>query len=415
MTGKYHFVGVGGSGMMPLAMLLAGGATVTGSDRSFDRDAGDARIAPLRQAGVELRPQTAGAPSGATVVVSTAVEPDNPDLVGAAVIRHRSEILSDIIRSHPGRSIMIAGSSGKTTTTAMTAWILFRCGLDPLVYDGAGIPELAPQGARRGAGPAVLEVDESDGSIARFTPDIAVVTSVTEDHKPLEEIRALFHDFIGKARAVVLSEQAANVLAVGRGDVRIVPALAEAATPVLGDFNRINEGLAVVAAEQLGVARAAALEALRDFPGVDRRMQFVLRKEGRAVIDDFAHNPEKIAASLLAAKSLGRPLFVIFQPHGYGPTKFHAAAWGRAFASGLSSADRLRLLPIFDAGGSADRSISSALVLETAAGIDAAVRDRAAAQAEAAAFLSAGPATVLVLGARDPSLPQLARAIARIG
>lgn len=397
---------------MPLALLLAAsGRMVSGADRAFDRDPADARVRILAQSGIAIRDQEDASPPGARVVVSTAIEPGHPALREAASVVHRSEALVSLLESCPIDSrIGVAGSSGKTTTTAMIAWILHSHGLDPLVYVGGEVPGLAPYGSRWGRGPAVVEVDESDGSIERFAVGVGIVTSVSEDHKPLPEIERLFRGFLQRAHRPVVVPGAAHVAPDGTMPVR---PLARAASPLIGEFNRMNEAVAVAAAACVGVAEHEALEALADFPGVNRRLQFLARNPV-TVIDDFAHNPEKIAASLEALRSLGRPLAVIFQPHGYGPTRMHAAAFGAAFSSGLSPRDRLLLLPIHDAGGTADRTIRSEVILDHVSGIEAvACRDRDEAAGICREFAgSPDPVALVVMGARDPSLATFARGLA---
>jgi UDP-N-acetylmuramate--alanine ligase len=415
---SYHLVGVGGSGMMPLALLLAArGFRVSGSDRSFDRDAFDPRRVVLEAAGVSLFAQSGGGGRGAVVVVSTAIEPDNPDLAGALAVRHRSEILSALVAESASTAnhaeiILVAGSSGKTTTTAMIGWILQSLGRDPFVYVGGQVPGLASWGSRIGSGPMVVEVDESDGSIDRFAPEIAVVTSVSEDHKPLPEIEALFTRFLAKASRVVISGAALPLASraglEGEEKLRVVEPGA-ARSPLPGAFNRLNEAIAIATAVSAGADEDSATRALANFTGVARRLETVYRDDRRVVLDDFAHNPEKIAASLEAVHELGRPVIAIFQPHGYGPLRMHRDALARAFSEGLGERDKLILLPVFDAGGTADRSIRSedlaALLPEDRVEV---APDRASV-ALRVCELAADSGTVVVMGARDATLPGFAR------
>lgn len=406
--------------MMPLALLMArfggGRARVSGSDRAFDRDPVDERRAALERGGVTIHPQQGGHAAGAIAIVSTAIESSNPDLAGVVEVRHRSEVLRDLIAdaAAEGRpKVLVGGSSGKTTTTAMTAWILQACGRDPLTYVGGAVAGLAPYGARWGSGPIVVEMDESDGSIERFTPDVAVVTSVSEDHKPLAEIEALLRRFIAKGSSVVIAKQAAYLSGAREGSPFVVASAHEAAmSRIPGAFNRINEALAVEAAVRVGVSRDAASRALADFPGVGRRLEIVMDRDDRRVIDDFAHNPEKIAASIAAVKEWGRPVMAIYQPHGYGPLRMQKDALGRLFSTALDGRDAVILLPVYDAGGTADRSIRSEDLLALIAGPQAAAAGRAEAIDRAAHFLRE-PGTVVVMGARDPSLATFARMIVR--
>jgi UDP-N-acetylmuramate--alanine ligase len=403
----YHLLGIGGSGMMPLALLLAArGDRVSGADRSFDRDPSDPRIARLADAGVTLLPESAPPPEESRLVVSSAIE----GVSGVAL--HRSEALRDLL-DRPGQPrILVAGSSGKTTTTAMIAWILAQCRRDPLVYVGGGVAGLAEDGARWGMGPAVAEIDESDGSIERFTADIATVTSVSEDHKPLAEIETLFRGFLKRSRSAVVS--AAAGAALGRaedGTTRLVSPLAVPASAMPGEFNRLNEALAVAAAGMIGISRDEAIEALKSFPGVHRRLEIIHRDADRILFDDFAHNPEKLAASLAALKSFARPTLVIFQPHGYGPTRQHAEAFGRIFSERLDAGDRVVLLPIHDAGGTADRSITSETIARRIVGVAVTMAANREEAIEAVRPALDQPTVIAVMGARDPSLPGFARQI----
>lgn len=418
--------------MMPLAILMsAEGAAVSGCDRSFDRDPVDERIDPLRSAGVTITPETHIPSDGTVIVLSTAIESTHPALARGNPRMHRSEVLAAMVASGRGYgrlALLVGGSSGKTSTSAMIAWILHECGRDPWAYVGAGIAggagiseqtgaggasDFCKWGARAGSGPIVVEVDESDGSIARFTPDLAVITSVSHDHKSLDEIRALLTDFVRKAGGALLSEQASNQIKEARSEV--VPKAPEPWSPLIGDFNRINESLAIAAVARAGVPHHEALAALRTFPGVKRRLEVVASSGDRYVIDDYAHNPEKIAAALSAVRSfLPKPFrcLLIFQPHGFQPTQIHKEAWARVFSEFLTPPSKLMLLPIYYAGGTVDRSISSEEVRSLTRGVDAEVAiDRGRAVAVAVEFLRERGGAVVVMGARDPSLSALARSI----
>ncbi|HEY2056114.1 MAG TPA: Mur ligase domain-containing protein [Solirubrobacterales bacterium] len=210
---RLHFIGIGGAGMSGLAVVCAGlGATVTGSDRSES-----SYMERLRAAGLEphIGHDAANLPEGAEVVVSTAIGTENPELAlarerGLTVI-HRGELLAELCAEK--RLIAIAGTHGKTTTTAMAVWALRGLGEDPAFFVGGEVPGLGPDGAPANAGWGesewvVAEADESDGSFLRLDPEIAVVTNVEMDHHSkwgsLEPLVEAFAGFAGKSRVAVL-------------------------------------------------------------------------------------------------------------------------------------------------------------------------------------------------------------------
>ena len=225
----YFFCGVGGSGMTPLALIVqARGAKVAGSDRALDQGRNPARFDFLRAKGVDLHPQDGSGLTGAgqTLVVSAAVEETIPDVQAArrigAPILTRAELLAELFNA-ADLSIGVAGTSGKSTTTAMIGWILDSAGLDPTIVNGADMknfigPDAPFASARVGRGAAfVSEVDESDGSIALYRPKVAVVNNIALDHKSMDELRRLFADFAGKAETVVLNLDNAETAALAAG------------------------------------------------------------------------------------------------------------------------------------------------------------------------------------------------------
>src|SRR5581483_7933444 len=214
---SYFFIGIGGSGMLPLALILAGqGARISGSDRSHDQGRTPEKFAWLRSLGFALYPQDGSGISdpGTIVVASAAVEDTVPDMaaarkIGAAVLS-RAELLSELFNGAP-LSIGVAGTSGKSTTTGMIGWMLAALDRDPTILNGAVMNNFAGDdspfaSARVGAGGIfVSEVDESDGSIARYNPTIAVVNNIALDHKTMDELRALFRDFVSRAQTAILN------------------------------------------------------------------------------------------------------------------------------------------------------------------------------------------------------------------
>jgi len=440
--------------MAPMAQLVSLlGARVSGSDRNWDRGLTLPVFDALTEAGVELKPQDgAGVEPGLDALVySTAVEGTNPEMqraeaLGIARIR-RGSFLAQLARER--RSIAIAGTSGKSTVTAMVAHILVEAGLEPSFLGGGAAVELAgavpPGGLRAGSSEwFVVETDESDGSVAEFAPAIAVLTNLTRDHKEVEVINGYFARLLEQTReravihvgdqalaAVPRPDRLALLAVAVEGettwtrpefvarsirrtprDVRFELAGAPVTVPFPGMLTVQNAALAVVAAHAAGVPLDEAGRALARFAGVKRRLERIGAAERIDVFDDFAHNPVKIGMAVEALRPKGA-LWIYYQPHGYGPTRFFKDDLIATFRSALTPRDRLLLAPIYDAGGTADRSIRSEDIAEplTRAGLHARV---IASRAEAAAEIATGARAgdrIVVMGARDDTLPSFARSV----
>ena len=450
---RFFFVGVGGSGMMPLAMILsARGACVEGSDRGLDSGRVPAKFAALERLGVALHPQDGSGivSDDQTVVASAAVEDSVADIVAASRVgatrMTRAELNADLFNAAP-LSIGVAGTSGKSTVTGMIGWILHAAGRDPTVMNGAVMKNFANAdapfaSALVGAGDAyVSEVDESDGSIALYMPDIAVLNNVSLDHKSLEELRALFGDFSAKARTTIVNigDPEAAALATALDASRLVTVaigrtadlMADTLVPepfaigfdltahgerhavrlsVPGAHNVANALTAIAAAVAAGVSLADAIRAISGFTGLRRRFELVGEARGVAVIDDFGHNPDKIAATLATLHAFPGRLLLLFQPHGYGPLKVMRRELVTTFIAGLGADDVLVLPDPVYQGGTTVREVTSAdIVTDIAiAGPDAHhIPDRVAAAAHLVAMARRGDRIVL-MGARDDTLSLLA-------
>ena len=374
--------------------------------------------------------------------------------------------------------IGIAGTSGKSTVTGMIGWILHATGRDPTVMNGAVMKNFAGSdapfaSALVGDGDAfVSEVDESDGSIALYAPAIAVLNNVTLDHKPLPELRRLFADFAAKARTTIVNvgDPEAAALAAGlTGDVVTVAVEAAAdfraenlvpepfaitfdlvvspspfrrfAPPSLsrrerekspeaaegegerhsvrlavpGRHNVANALAAIGAAVAAGVPVVDAVAAIAGFVGLKRRFELIGEAASVAVIDDFGHNPDKIAATLDTLHAFPGRLLILFQPHGYGPLRKMRGELVAAFADRLRPDDLLLLPDPVYQGGTVDRMVTSADIASdiAAAGADARhVADRAEAARLIAGMATAGD-RIVVMGARDDTLGLLAADILR--
>jgi UDP-N-acetylmuramate--alanine ligase len=443
--GRFHYAGLGGAGMSALAQFQAmTGGVVSGSDRAFDHGERAGLRQQLERLGIAVLPQDGSGlgPDCAALVISTAVEEQVPDVVAARAqaipIIHRSELLAHFVGGH--RSIAVTGTSGKSTVAAMIFAILSGAGRDPSVITGADLPELQAQGLPGNAFAGrsdllVVEADESDGSLVRYAPSIGVILNLQRDHKEMTEVAAMFATLRARAREGLVVGDADNLdpfaggaLRFGFGaradirgeDVELGPASsrfrvgqATFTLPVAGAHNVANALAAIAAASLLGVALDEMASPLAGFRGIGRRFQSVGKAHGVEVIDDFAHNAEKIAAAIKTAKLRAKRVLAIYQPHGYGPTRFLRKDFVATFARELDARDRLWMLEVFYAGGTATRDFSAAdIVAEIGArGVDAEFAPSREWLIARIADAARPGDVVLVMGARDPSLSALARAI----
>jgi len=451
---RYHFSGVGGSGMAPLAQLVALlGARVTGSDRNFDRGLKLPVFDALADAGVTLLSQDGSgvSPGMDALVHSSAVEPTNPDFIRAQALGvpriRRGSFLAELAAER--RAIAIAGTSGKSTVTTMVAHILVDAGLDPSFLGGApavNLPGSFPPGSLRvGKGDwFVVETDESDGSVAEFAPAIASLANLTRDHKEIEVTTGYFAQLLSQTRERAVVHVGDPALALvprpGRlefltvavegdpvwlppdllarsveltpGGVRFEIGGAIARVPFPGILTVQNAALAIATAHAGGVPVGAAAASLEDFAGVRRRLERIGAADGVEVFDDFAHNPVKIRMAIEALRP-DAALWIFYQPHGYGPTRFFRDELIETLRGALRPEDRLLLAPIYDAGGTADRTIRSEDVTLplTRAGIAASVPPTREAAAREILAGARGGDRVVVMGARDDTLPLFARSI----
>ena len=296
----YFFCGIGGSGMLPLAMIVqARGCLIEGSDRSRDQGRTPEKFAWLEAHGVTLHPQDGSGVTraGQTVVATGAIEDTVPDIgaakrAGARIVT-RPELLSQLFNAAPA-SIGVAGTSGKSTITGMIAWILHQAGRSPTVMNGAVMKNFAdadhPFASALIGGPDlfVSEVDESDGSIARYNPTVAVVSNISLDHKSMEELRDLFGGFTGRAAKAVLNLDNLETRALARSlpaDKVITFALGEeSATLNAHELEPLPTGMRFSLTERDGAKHAVVL----NVPG--------------------AHNVANALAALGAVRAIGVPL-----------------------------------------------------------------------------------------------------------
>jgi UDP-N-acetylmuramate--alanine ligase len=430
-----HFIGIAGAGMSALAeLLIRRGVVVTGCDAS------PGSAPDLERLGVHVTAHEPSHVDGArAVVVTSAMPKDHPELarareLGIPVIR-RAEALGEVT---VGRELVaVAGTHGKTTTTVMTAAALAAAGRDPTALVGGRVAMW--EGNLRAGTDAlyVVEADEYDRSFLALTPTIAVVTNVEADHldiyKDLADIRTAFGQFVRGARTIVLcgddpgastipTPSATEVIRYGissrdarliAGDVRHGgigvsfdvlfdgEGLGTVALDVPGVHNILNALAALAAGLSLGAPFDGLTRGLGEFRGVERRFQRIGDAHGVSVIDDYAHHPTEIAATLAAARQIfpGRRIIAAFQPHLYTRTRDFSSAFGAA----LAAADAVFLTDIYPAREQPIEGVSSALIeaaLAKAGGVLAWRGERTALAAALSKAVHSGD-VVITIGAGD--------------
>jgi len=442
--------------MLPLALILsAKGCVVEGSDRSLDQGRLAQKFQFLRDHGIALHAQDG---SGLTqtdqiLVTSAAVEETVPDVqaarrLGVPVMR-RAELLAQLFNAAP-QSIAVGGTSGKSTTTGMIGWLLHHLGRHPTIMNGAIMknfitPQVPFAGAVVGSGETFIsEVDESDGSIALFDPKIAVLNNISLDHKSMEELRALFRDFVTKATVAVLNLDNEETKALAGSmpvsavstysltdrtadlfahdlqpslegiaftvDERRTGGRAKVHLQVPGAHNVSNALAALCAGRACGVTLHDSADALGGFTGIKRRFERVGTVNGITVIDDFAHNPDKIAATLATLHAFPGRLLVLFQPHGFRPLKLMQKELIACFAENLYPGDLLVMPEPVYYGGTTERLVTSEDIVRgiKSRGRQAlAFKDRGACGDQLVQVARPGD-RIVIMGARDDTLPEFA-------
>ena len=435
-----YFTGVAGTGMSGLSQFhVMCGGYATGSDRAIDQGTARDIAEKLTSVGVKVVPQDG---EGLTkefdlIVVSTAIEDDVLEVqkakeLGIPLI-HRSEYLAEITLGY--RTISVAGTSGKSTVAAMIFDILDYAGISPSILTGANLVSLEEQGLMGNCfiGSSdwlVIEADESDGSLVRYSSKIGVLLNLDRDHKEPDEVREYFSAFKSNSSICILNGDKENLVDLREGatlfhtkevaDIVLEPVSscfhyknADFVLPIPGLHNIENAVAATAVCGHVGVKPEVCSEALKKFKGVTRRFQNVGTRGNIRVIDDYAHNPVKVAAAIKAAQLGGGRVLAFFQPHGFGPTRFMKNELIESFADALNEKDILWVAEIYYAGGTATKDISSK---EIAGGIVERGREARFAPnrddiiPEMVSSARIGD-TILVMGARDHSLHKFARDI----
>jgi len=443
------FIGVAGTGMSAIAQYLSGiGKQVSGSDRFFTPDTYHETKDKLELEGIHCFLQNGEGITEKTelVVVSTAVENTVFEVqkaiqMGIPIIK-RSELLALIANSK--KTIAIGGTSGKSTTCAMLFDILKFAGLQPSIISGAGLVSIIREGkignAEVGAGEwLVIEADESDGSIVQYHPEIGLLLNIDKDHQEIDELLNIFTQFKRntKGKFVVnqsnllsakLSSNQAEDFSIDKKNsagyiaenfhqegFSIHFSFKEVSFSIntVGKHNMENVVAAVAVASKIGVPLDVAAEAVAKYQGIYRRHQIIGQKNGVVLVDDYAHNPVKCAASIRACLPIGPKLIAWFQPHGFTPTKFLRKDFVDEIASALRPQDEIWMSEIFYAGGTAVKDISSLDLINDLRekGVNAFfVENRNNLVEQMRPHLISGT-VILLMGARDPSLEVFAQQV----
>lgn len=435
------FIGVAGVGMSAIAQYLQGiGKEVSGSDRYFLAGAHNRTREQLENEGIRCFPQDGSGITEATdlIVVSTAIEDTVEEVkkakeLGIPIIK-RSQLLAMIAKSK--KTVAVAGTSGKSTTSAMLYQILQDAGLEPSIISGAGLTAIIKQGkignAAVGQGEwLIIEADESDGSVVQYEPEIGLLLNIDKDHQETEELIELFTVFKKNTKGLFVVNQS-NTLAINlsakpendfgfeekkagynaqnfnQQGLHLTFEIKGQAFEMnaLGQHSVENAAAAVAVAHQIGVDLKTCAKSLKTYEGIYRRHQILGNKNGIWVIDDYAHNPAKCAASIKACQPLADKVVAWFQPHGYGPTRFLRKDFVEEISEALRPQDEIWMSEIFYAGGTAVKDISANDLIEDikAKGKKAFfVEDRNKFLDAARPSLSED-SVLLLMGARDPSL-----------
>ena len=398
-SGKpFHFIGIGGIGMSALAHILARqGYQVSGSDLNENRI-----TEQLRKLGVKVykghSADNIDVVSHPQVVCSTAINPQNPEYQAAKSmdlpILHRSDVLAALISQF--KSIAVSGTHGKTTTSSLISFLLLRAGLDPTIVIGGEVKAWEGN-ARLGEGEyLVAEADESDGSLVKFSPHLGVITNIELDHPDhyhsLEQVISTFQAFAKRCEVVVVCTDCLNTkqhiqphitysLTDTSADYSATQVeydsdltratILEKGKPLgvielslLGQHNLANALAAIAVCRYAGVDWQAIQTALPDFSGASRRFEFKGEQDGITFVDDYAHHPSEIRATLASARQQGhKQIVAIFQPHRYSRTVKFLPEFSRAF----DDADTVIVTDIYAAGEPNQDGITGAQVAEAIA------------------------------------------------
>lgn len=443
------FIGVAGAGMSAIAQYLSvNGKTVSGSDRYFTPHTDNDTRTKLEAEGIHCFLQDGSGITEKTdlVVVSTAIEETVYEVQKAKELNipilRRSQVLSLISESK--KTIAVGGTSGKSTTSAMIFDILQHAGHEPSIISGAGLTSIIREGkignAKAGKGEwLVIEADESDGSIVQYHPEIGLLLNIDKDHQEIDELMEIFSTFRANTKEVFITNRsnmlaakfsvhAANDFGISQAtqagfiatdfsqngfEIHFKVQGVSVKMHTVGQHNMENALAAIAVAAKLGVGIETAAEALLKYEGIYRRHQVIGRKNGVVLIDDYAHNPAKCAASIRACQPVAPKLIAWFQPHGYKPTRFLRDDFVAEIAASLREDDEIWMSEIFYAGGTAEKDISADDLIQAIRKLGKKaffVENRNELVASVRSHFT-GNNVLLLMGARDPSLEHFTKQV----
>ena len=443
------FIGVAGTGMSAIAQYLQGiGKNVSGSDRYFSPDTVNETKVKLEAEGIQCFLQDGSGITDNTdlIVVSTAIEDTVFEVQKAKQLNipilRRSQVLALIAESK--KTIAVGGTSGKSTTSAMIFDIMQYAGMEPSIISGAGLTSIIREGkignAKVGKGEwLVIEADESDGSIVQYHPEIGLLLNIEKDHQEIDELMKIFGIFRDNTKGMFItnrSNRLATELSTNVDNDFAIDKVSKAGfigtdfeqngleiqfsvngttikMNTVGRHNMENALAAIAVVNRLGVSFQTCADALIHYEGIYRRHQIIGEKNGVLLIDDYAHNPAKCAASISACQPIFHIVIAWFQPHGYGPTRFLRKDFVEEIAAALRPQDEIWMSEIFYAGGTAVKDISANDLIEDIKQLGKNaffVEDRNDLVEAMKPHISA-PTVLLLMGARDPGLETFAKEV----
>jgi UDP-N-acetylmuramate--alanine ligase len=441
---RIYFSGIGGSGVSAIAGFMhEGGHFVSGSDRAFDSDPDHPVCRALTERGVAIVPQDGSGLDASYdfAVMSTAVEEGTPEMRKAESlglpVKTRPGYLAELVASF--RTVAVAGTSGKSTVSGMLAYLMHELGLGPNFIGGGRVRAFRETGGtgnylRGNSDVLVMEACESDGSIVTYKPEWTVLLNLSLDHYRVEKTAGMFRTLLANtsgpvvantddenlkglipSRAVTFSLRnpsglrATGIIEHGLG-TEFTAEAARFRLSMPGLHNVSNALASIAVLREMGVSLAKIARVLPGFSGIERRFDIHLNEKGKLVIDDYAHNPHKLNVLMQTMKALSPRVCYVFQPHGFSPTRLMKKEYIETFSLNLRPRDHLVLLPIFYAGGTVEKDISSE---DLASGVRAegGSAEAVGSRAEVPVVQDTWDAWV-VLGARDETLAALTGDIA---
>jgi len=390
---KIFFSGIGGSGVSAIACFMADrGHTVTGSDRSFDSNPAHPLYTLLKSNGILIVPQDGNAldRSFDFAVFSTAVEHDTPEFIKTASlgipIKTRPEYLADLASEF--KTIAVAGTSGKSTTAGMLAFLMQKLGLRPNFISGGRVKQFKtekhPGNSLSGDSDIlIMEACESDGTITRYKPEHVILLNLHLDHHAIEVTAEMFKTLIDNKRGLVVmnadDQKLRKITTKNVITFSIDYPSKYKATDIIykpwntdfslygihftlslpGRYNLYNALSCIAMLSEMGISMKDISTIIHEYEGIERRFDVHLNDGKWLVIDDYAHNPHKLSSLMQAMKNIRKGVCYIFQPHGFGPTRMMKEEYIDVFAQNLDDSDHLILLPILYVGGTARKDISS--------------------------------------------------------